>query len=222
MRCLAGIPQRSASTTQRRDSVTPFVVGLTGGIASGKTAASDRLAQHGVIVVDTDVIARRVVEPGTAGFNDIVAHFGRVVVAPDGHLDRAALRQRVFADANERLALERMTHPRIREQARREVVAASGLYCILVVPLLVESPLSADVDRILVIDCPDTVQLARLLARDSVDEATARAMIAAQSSRDDRRAVADDIVVNDQTVQALARSIDALHRFYRTLAALRR
>ncbi|MEO1035079.1 MAG: dephospho-CoA kinase [Pseudomonadota bacterium] len=199
-----------------------YVVGLTGGIASGKSLASDRFATRGVAVVDTDVIAREVVEPGQPAYQDIVAHFGNNVVAIDGTLDRAQLRQRVFADPAERRAIETMTHPRIRERAINATKAADGLYVVLVVPLLVESPMREDMNRVLVIDCPEDVQLARLLARDGSDPKTARAMIAAQASRADRRSIADDVILNDRSPAHLEASVDALDRFYRQLAALRR
>ena len=200
----------------------PFVVGLTGGIASGKTLASDRFAAHGVRVVDTDVIAREIVQPGEAALDEIVAHFGPDILAEDGHLDRASLRQRVFASPADRRQLEAITHPRIRDHAIAACSQATGLYVVLVVPLLVESPLRDNVDRILVVDCPPETQLARLLARDGSDETTAKAIIAAQASRADRVALADDVVVNDKTRAELIQAVDALHRFYRTLAALGR
>ncbi|MEM8985036.1 MAG: dephospho-CoA kinase, partial [Pseudomonadota bacterium] len=142
------------------------------------------------------------------------------ILGDGGRLNRRALRERVFADPKERHALEAITHPRIRDRATDAVRSAMGLYCVLVVPLLLESPLRDDVSRILVIDCPVALQRERLMARDSIDAELADAMLAAQIGRDERRAGADDLIVNNQTPDKLEREIDALHRFYSLLAAL--
>ncbi|MEM1262340.1 MAG: dephospho-CoA kinase [Pseudomonadota bacterium] len=197
-----------------------FVVGLTGGVASGKTLASNRFARHGVSVVDTDLLARDIVEPGQPALADIAERFGPAVIGDGGRLNRRVLRERVFADPRERQALEAITHPRIRARAVEQIAATTGLYCVLVVPLLVESPLRDDVDRILVIDCPIALQRERLMARDNVDAKLADAMLAAQISREERRRAADDLVVNDRSPEKLEREIDALHHFYSLLAAL--
>lgn len=192
----------------------PFVVGLTGGIASGKTAVSQRLGQLGAVIIDTDLIARQVVEPQQPAFADIVAHFGDSVVAADGTLDRAALRKRVFECPADRRLLESYTHPRIRAEAWRQVAASTGPYVVLVVPLLVESDIHTQVDRVLVVDCEPSVQLARLIDRDSESERAARAIIAAQSDRQFRLQKADDVIENNGSFEDLRQVVDALHQRY--------
>jgi dephospho-CoA kinase len=190
----------------------PLRVGLTGGVASGKSAACARLAALGVPIVDADVVAREVVEPGQPALAEIAARFGPAVIGPDGHLDRAALRARVFADPGERRALEAITHPRVRERMRAQAEAATGPYVVLAIPLLAES--GADyswLDVIVVVDVPEAVQLQRLLARDGNDEALARAMIAAQAPRERRLALADEVIDNSGTLDDLRTAVDALH-----------
>lgn len=193
---------------------SPFVVGLTGGIASGKTAVSDFFAAHGIAIVDTDLIAREIVEPGQPALFEITQRFGESIVKHGGELDRAALRERVFHDAKARQALEKITHPRIRAAARDAVNAAVGPYVVFVVPLLVESPLRYAVDRILVVDVEPPVQLARLLQRDGVSAATAEAMIAAQTDRETRLAAADDVITNSGTLDDLKHAVEQLHEQY--------
>ncbi len=200
-------------------SARPWLVGLTGGIASGKTAASSRLAALGVEIIDTDLLAREIVQPGEPALAEIAAVFGNSVLAADGTLDRAALRQRVFAAAEDRKTLERITHPRIQALASTRIASVRGLYAVLVVPLLVGSPLASVMDRILVIDCLEKTQFTRLLQRDGSDERTARAILAAQASRSERLDLADDVIRNDGTLNALSQNIDALNAYYRTRAA---
>ena len=197
-------------------------VGLTGGIASGKTTVSDLLAEHGAAVIDTDVVAREVVEPGTLGLDEVRAAFGDSVIGPDGRLDRAALRRIVFDDDDARRKLESILHPRIQAETQRQAQAADGEYLVIVVPLLLGSPIRDAVDRILVVDCSEETQIARLMARDTESEAQARRMLAAQSSRDDRLAAADDIVRNDDDVEFTRDQVAAVHTMYRQLARLRR
>jgi dephospho-CoA kinase len=190
----------------------PLRIGLTGGIASGKSAACARLAGHGVVVVDADVAAREVVAPGQPALAEVVARFGSGVLGADGTLDRGALRARVFADAAERRALEEILHPRVRERMRALADAAHGDYVVLAIPLLAES--GADyswLDAVVVVDVPEAVQLARLVARDGNDEALARAMIAAQAPRAARLALADEVIDNSGSLADLHAAVDALH-----------
>ncbi len=197
----------------------PFTVVLTGGIASGKTAVSDRLGELGATVVDTDVIAREVVAPGQPALAEIVRHFGAAVLGPDGALDRPALRARVFADPAERQALERITHPRIRALAQARTAAADGPYAVIVVPLLVESGSAYPADRVLVVDCARDTQLERLTARDGVTRAAAEAVLNSQASREARLAIADDVLTNESTLAALLDAADVLHGRYQRMAA---
>lgn len=195
----------------------PIRIGLTGGIASGKSTVADLFAEHGASVVDTDIIARQLVEPGSTALAEIEAMFGGEVIDAQGSLDRAAMRKIVFADDAARERLEAILHPRIREETRRQVQAAVGDYVMVVVPLLIESPLRDDVDRILVVDCSEETQLRRLLARDAESEEQARRILAAQASRAQRLAAADDIIRNDDDMKFTKSQVDALHSFYRNL-----
>lgn len=199
-----------------RESKRP-VIALTGGIASGKTAVSDRFAERGATVVDTDRIARAVVEPGSEGLRAVVDAFGPEVLADDGQLDRRVLRNRIFSDSAARARLDAILHPRIARAARAAIAEADGPYVVLVVPLLVETGLFEDADRVLVVDVPESLQLQRLTARDGVGPEQARAALAAQASRAERLAVADDVIENSGTLEALDVSVEALDRRYRAL-----
>lgn len=194
------------------------VIALTGGIASGKTAASDAFAARGVPVIDTDRIARMVVEPGSEGLAEVAAAFGEGILL-EGALDRAALRRKIFDDSGARRRLEGILHPRIAAEARRQLAAVDSPYAILVVPLLIESGLFSDADRVLVIDVPESVQLQRLTARDGVSRADAESALAAQSTRTQRLARADDVIVNTGSLEDLYREIDRLDARYRDLAS---
>ncbi len=196
----------------------PLRIGLTGGIASGKTTVANFFADLGIPVIDTDVIARDVVAKGAPALAQIRADFGDAVFNDDGVLDRKAMRKLVFSDDSKRRQLEGILHPRIREAAVVQVQAVTDPYMIIVVPLLVESPMKALMDRVLVVDCSVDVQLKRLLARDTEDEAQARRMIAAQASRDERRAIADDVLLNDTDLDETRRQVDALHHRYLELS----
>lgn len=195
-----------------------FVVGLTGGVASGKTALADRFAALGVAVADADIAARDVVALGTEGLAEVVSAFGPGVLDAGGALDRPAMRRRVFADAGARRTLEAIIHPRVRAWLREACEVAPGPYAIAAIPLLAEGGgrlAYAWLDRILVVDVPRDVQFARLLARDGVDAALANRMIDAQASRRERLAVADDVVANDGPIGRLddaARDLDAQYR----------
>lgn len=199
--------------------MSALVIGLTGGIGSGKTAASDWFVARGIIVVDADVVARLVVEPGLPALAEIRRHFGDDVITADGRLDRAALRTRVFNDPAERRWLETLLHPRIAAEILRQLQAATSPYAILVSPLLFETAQRDFVRRTLLIDVPEDLQLARTSARDKVDEQQVRNIMAAQMARTDRLAHADDIVVNDGTLAALHARLAPLHERYLALAS---
>jgi dephospho-CoA kinase len=192
----------------------PLRVGLTGGIASGKSTVADMFADLGVPVIDTDVIARDVVRPGQPALDEIREDFGDAVIAADGTLDRSAMRAIVFGDETARRRLERILHPRIGEATRAQADAAGGPYQIVVVPLLVESSLRDFVDRVLVVDCDEETQIERLLSRDAESEVQARRILAAQSSRAERLAIADDVVANDGDLDDTREQVATLHRRY--------
>lgn len=198
-----------------------FVVGLTGGIGSGKTAVSDRFAALGIKILDADVAARIVVEPGRPALAEIAEHFGAEVIDPSGALDRAALRTRVFSDPDARRWLEQLLHPRIADEIRRGIESATSPYTMLVSPLLLEAGQAAYAHRILVVDVPVEVQVARTMARDDNDEAQVRRIIAAQSPREDRLKRADDVIENDKGLDALDRAVAELHARYLALAVAR-
>lgn len=200
---------------------SPLRIGLTGGIASGKSAAATAFAALGVPVLDTDVIAREVVEPGQPGLARIVAEFGERVLDGDGKLDRGALRALVFADPAARRQLEAMLHPAIWARLERQSATAGGPYQVFVIPLLIESNAADAVDRVLVVDCAVETQMRRLRERDGEGEAGSRAMLAAQASREQRLAAADDVLNNDGTLQDLQDRVEALDRSYRAMAAAR-
>jgi dephospho-CoA kinase len=198
-----------------------FCVGLTGGIASGKSAVADRFAARGIAVVDADVAAREVVAPGQPALAEIAAVFGDDVVQADGTLDRAALRRHVFDDDAARRRLEAILHPRIRVRMREQALRAGGPYVIVAIPLLAEGGGRLAypwLDRILVVDVPREVQLARLVRRDGIELALAERMLAAQADRASRLAIADDVIVNEGALALLDAEVDALDRRYRALA----
>ena len=202
-----------------RDASLPFLIALTGGIASGKTAVAELFAAEGVPVLDTDRIARDVVEPGTPGLAKIVAEFGSEVLDASGRLDRARMRTLVFADLAKRKQLESITHPAIREELARRAAAAGGLYQIHVIPLLVEGGRADLYDRVLVVDAPEAEQLRRLIARDGSDPETAQRILDAQASREQRLSFADDVIVNTGTLADLRKFVRTLHENYELLAA---
>jgi dephospho-CoA kinase len=196
----------------------PLKIGLTGGIASGKSTVGGLFAALGVPVIDTDQIARDVVAPGTALLARVLEHFGAGLCLPSGELDRRALRERVFADPADRAALEGLLHPAIRAELQRRAQAAGGVYQILAIPLLVEQGLKASVDRVLLVDCAPELQLRRVQIRDGVPLAQAQAVLAAQASRAARLSVADDIIMNEDDLAALRGQVERLHARYSTLA----
>jgi dephospho-CoA kinase len=195
-----------------------LVIGITGGIGSGKTAVSDRFKALGVTVVDADIASRVIVEPGRPALVAIAEHFGDDVIQADGSLDRAELRRRVFADPEERRWLERLTHPLINEHIREELEKAESPYAVLVSPLLAETGQSRFCHRILVVDVPEEVQVRRTMARDANDEAQVRKIIEAQASREQRLALADDVIVNDSSLEVLDEEVARLHQLYTEMA----
>lgn len=189
-------------------------IGLTGGIASGKTLVADMFAELGVPIIDTDEIARQVVARGQPALAEIVAEFSAGILTPDGDLDRASLRRIVFQDESRRRRLEAILHPRIRETTLRTSETANGPYQVLVVPLLVETGFQPLVDRILVVDCLESTQRERLLARDNETPAQVERMMAAQLSRAQRLEAAQDIIDNSGTQDATRRQVEVLHQKY--------
>jgi dephospho-CoA kinase len=197
-----------------------LVIALTGGIAAGKTVVTRRFEALGVHVHDADVAAREVIEPGTTGLTAIVAAFGTGVLDDGGRLDRPTMRQCVFADPATRQALEAIIHPRVRQWLHERAVAERGPYCLLAIPLLAENIAHYRwVDRVLLVDVPESLQITRLIARDGIDEALARRMLAHQASRAERLALADDVIENDGDESALDAIVADLHRRYLALAS---
>ena len=197
---------------------TALRIGLTGGIGSGKTEASRAFSRLGATIIDTDLIARELVEPGQTALSEISATFGAQLIDASGRLDRSQLRQAVFANPEQRQKLENILHPRIRERAMALANQAETPYCILVIPLLVESALDYPLDRILVIDTPQELQYRRVAARDAATTNEIDAILATQTSRQKRLALADDVVVNDRGLEHLHKEIKRLHDFYLRLA----
>ncbi|MBS0380162.1 MAG: dephospho-CoA kinase [Proteobacteria bacterium] len=200
-------------------STRPFRVGLTGGIASGKSTAAKFFGALGVPILDSDQIARDVVEPGQPPLDRLVERFGPSILTPDGHLDRPALRNIVFSDPKARADLEALTHPAIGAAMEARSAEAGGPYQILVIPLLVEKNLSAHVDRVLVVDCDEELQLRRLRTRDGSTAEQAQAILAAQAPRTARLKAADDVITNDADMSAVQSQVAALHARYLELAA---
>ena len=199
-----------------------YIIGLTGGVASGKSEVEHLFASRGVFVADADRAARDAVAPGSDGLAALVDVFGAGILAADGSLDRAAMRRRVFADDDARHTLEGIVHPRVRVALREACLSAPGPYALAAIPLLAEGggrEAYPWLDRILVVDVPRALQVERLLRRDGIDLALAGRMLEAQATRDQRLAIADDILVNDDTLEALDRHDAALHAQYLALAA---
>ena len=200
-------------------SARAFRVGLTGGIASGKSTAAQFFAAFGVPILDSDQIARDVVEPGQPPLERLVARFGASILTPDGHLDRPALRDIVFSDPRARADLEALTHPAIGAAMEARSAGAGGPYQILIIPLLVEKNLGSHVDRVLVVDCDEALQLRRLHERDGSTPEQARAILDAQAPRAERLRAADDVISNDADVGSVQEQVAALHARYLKLAA---
>ncbi len=189
-----------------------LTVGITGGIGSGKSAVTDRLASHGITIVDADVVARLVVEPGRPALAAIEERFGAGVILPDGTLDRAALRKIVFETPTERQWLESVTHPAIRDEIAKQLAEADSPYVVLSSPLLLESNQNAFADYVVVVDVPEDVQLARTMSRDNNDAELVKKIMAAQLSRSERNARADETLDNSGSLTELLEKVDELHR----------
>ena len=199
-------------------SARAYRVGLTGGIASGKSTAAKFFDALGVPILDSDQVARDVVEPGQPPLERLVERFGPSILTPDGHLDRPALREIVFSDPKARADLEALTHPAIGAAMEARSASAGGPYQILVIPLLVEKNLSAHVDRVLVVDCEEQAQIRRLRARDGSTLEQAKAILNAQASRAARLKAADDVIHNDTDMNAVRDQVTALHARYLDLS----
>jgi dephospho-CoA kinase len=200
----------------------PFVVGLTGGIGSGKSAAAEEFARLGAAVVDADAIAHELTAAGGRAIAGIRQAFGEDAIGPDGAMDRVRMRARVFADARERERLEALLHPMIRAESERRTASAAAPYVIQVVPLLLESREPRQrVARVLVVDCPEALQIERVRRRSGLDEAQVRRILAAQMPRDARRAAADDVIDNSGSIDALHKRVAELHEGYLRMACAR-
>ena len=203
--------------------MSALAIGLTGGIGCGKSTVADLFAQRGATVIDTDLLAHQLTAAGGLALPAIRAQFGDAFIASDGAMDRARMRAHVFADPAEKKKLEAILHPMIRQETERAAAAANGRYVLFVVPLLIESGAWKErVSRVLVIDCPEQLQIARVIQRSNLTEAQVRAIMAAQVSREVRLAAADDTIVNDSDVNALTPQVERLHSLYCTLADAQR
>jgi dephospho-CoA kinase len=196
-----------------------LVVGLTGGIGSGKSAAAEAFEKLGATVVDTDAIAHELTGPGGAAVAEISRQFGKAFIDATGAMDRKRMRDLVFTDAEEKQRLEALLHPMIRAESERRIAAAPGAYVIYVVPLLVESAGHRErVGRVLVVDCPEALQLSRVRQRSMLPEAQIKRIIASQIKRERRLAAADDVIDNSGTIGALRQQVEILHKKYLALA----
>jgi dephospho-CoA kinase len=193
-------------------------VGLTGGIGSGKSTAAALFAGHGVPVIDADEIARQLVTPGQPAYEQVIRTFGSGIVATNGRLDRDRLRRIVFADQEQRKRLEAILHPLVRREIQRETRRLQAPYCIIVIPLLIEANQRDLVDRVLVIDCDEGLQLQRVAGRSQLTEDEIRKIVGAQLSRNERLRHADDVILNNTDLGELRANVEALHQRYLTLA----
>ncbi|MGI2213830.1 dephospho-CoA kinase [Shewanella oncorhynchi] len=198
--------------------MSKFVVGLTGGIGSGKTTVANLFAAEGITLVDADIIARDVVAQGSKGLEAIVSHFGIEMLTPEGELDRAKLRQRIFSHPEEREWLNQLLHPMIRQEMLAQVEKATSAYVIMVVPLLFENGLDRLVNRTLVVDISPELQINRTVKRDNVDASQVNNIISSQCSRSEKLARADDIIDNKGEISTLKREVQALHQRYLQLS----
>jgi len=196
-----------------------FKVALTGGIAAGKTAVSDYFQTLGVPVIDTDIISRQIVEPGQSAFKAIVEQFGSELLSQDSRLNRKALREIVFNQPEKRRQLENITHPAIHQAVMIQLKSLQANYVILVIPLLVESGNKYQQDRVLLVDIPESLQIQRVMQRDQISEQQAKQILQAQSTRQQRLDIADDVIVNSGDISNLQQQIAELHRKYLALAA---
>ena len=195
-----------------------FIVGLTGGIGSGKSAVATCFTRLGITVINADTASRKVVEPGTPALQAVAVHFGNAILLPDGNLDRATLRQRIFSDPAAKEWLETLLHPLIAQWIGSQLVAAPGPYAILESPLLLETTQHRNVHRVLVVDVPEDVQITRASVRDTNNVEQIKAIIASQMPRSERLASADDVIDNSGDMDKLVPQVEALHRQYLEMA----
>jgi dephospho-CoA kinase len=195
-----------------------LIVGLTGGIGSGKSAVCREFEHRSVPIIDADIVAREVVAPGSAGLAEVLAAFGRGILDPNGSVDRGKLRQLIFADDRKRDTLEAILHPKIRASIGDQLAAVESPYCILCVPLLVEKGGYKNVNRILLVDCPTEIQIHRVMDRDNLTRKQVEAIMATQATRDERLRMADDIIENSDRIEALETQVQALHAKYMAIA----
>ena len=199
------------------DKPRPLVIGLTGGIGSGKTTVADFFAEHGITIVDADRLAHELVEPGQAAYAAVVASFGKRCVAADGTLDRAWLRQQIHTNPDSKQKLESILHPLIRDRMQALLANAPGPYCIAVIPLLVEAGQADLVDRTLVVDLPESLQRQRVAARDALSDEEITHILSSQADRSTRLATADDVINNEGDMASLRTQVEKLHAYYLTL-----
>jgi dephospho-CoA kinase len=212
---------RPSAAAPRQTSAPVLRIGLTGGIGSGKTTVAEMFARHGIEVIDTDAIAHALVEPGQPALARIVETFGQSVIEPGGRLDRRRLGRLVFENPAQRRRLETILHPMIREEVDRRTAAVATPYCLVVIPLLVETGFSDTVDRILVIDAGEEKQIRRTMERSGLSEAEVRRILSVQASRTARLAAADDVIRNDSDLPHLEAEVGRLHERYLALAGTR-
>lgn len=196
----------------------PFVVGLTGGVASGKSAVAQSFQSLGVPVIDTDRLAREVVRPGSEALAELVDAFGEHILTEDGELDRRCMRETVFADEAARRRVETILHPRIANRLEQRLEQVDAPYCVVAIPLLVEAGWTGRVDRILVVDVPESMQVSRVMDRDGIDAQAAQKMLQAQSTREERLEVADDVLDNTGDMEDLDALVGRLHAAYTAIA----
>jgi dephospho-CoA kinase len=208
------VTERDTATTPPSPEIRTFVIGLTGGVGSGKSTVADAFSALGVPVIDADQLAREQVAPGQPALDEIVAGFGSDILTANGNLDRDTMRQRIYSDPVQKSRLESILHPRIRKRIRTLLAGIKAPYTIVVIPLLLETNQTDLVDRILVIDIPEKEQLKRVAARDGLSDNAVMAIMNAQADRKTRLEVADDVIVNDQDISALTKHVQELHEHY--------
>ena len=194
-----------------------LVIGLTGGIGSGKSTVADMFAARGAPIIDADLISREVTLPGETAFNQIIEHFGHAMVSADGSLNRGKLREAVFANSKERIWLEKLLHPLIRQRIEQRLKVIDAAYCIIVIPLLFEVAPYEFIDRILVIDAPERLQIERVTTRDKSEPSHVEAIMKSQTTRSQRLSGADDVIINDGKIADLERQVQKIHEMYITL-----
>ena len=195
-----------------------LVVGLTGGIGSGKSTVADLFAQHDIPIIDADIVARQVTTPNQPAFNNILHHFGPDILLPNGNLDRAKLRHLIFNHPKQRLWLEKTLHPKIREEMEQQISRLSAPYCIAVIPLLLEVEFFSFINRILVVDTTEEEQVKRSMLRDKVSREEVEVILHSQAHREYRRAKAHDVITNDGSLTDLLPQVDRLHKMYLNLS----